>query len=576
MIPKVNTASSAAEAMPSRDSGKSVAMTGEFEKILSSIEGSESKGSADAEKGVDRDDNRDRFEVRDEKNASSSDDVQSTEDVETSTEDVSEEDLYNTVIQIMQSLIAQIESQVGSRTAESEVDGMQENLDEKLQKLNELVSSMKGRTSGESLFDSSAFQTEKRRVNGESLVDKSALNTEMRRANGEQLRANGEQLVDKSALNTEMRQANGEQLVDKSALNTEMRRANGEQLVDKSALHTEKLRAIGESLVDTSALQTALSSGVDDKNAVLQQVLKETEVLKSFTDVDKKLLNDLSSILNRELGKKSDQVVLTEKVQSLVDPETIKVETEISNDNLSSKLRVDQLFHTLKSNVNHNGARSAEMRSAESLLAEKSMPVDETMLPNQLSPEKLENAKAALENILDSVRFGSLQSNVSNVGTGNPEIDAKNNRVMSSQILPRIETAIKAGESNFKMTLSPHGLGQVEVKLLLEGGNLKVQILASSSTTAELLAAQIDELKTALGTKDIQVTNSGHNQDFTDERNSEFDNEFFKQNEERKNRESDSSHNSDNKNKKPSDIGERLEAKLVNAKTREGNLLGRI
>lgn len=472
MMPKVNTASSAAEAMPSRDSGQSIALGGEFENILSSIEGSESKSSVESEEGVDHKD--DCFEVIDDKNTTNSDEVQSTDESDTSTAEVSEEDLYNTLIEIMQSLIAQIESLVGSQSVESGVDGMQENLDEKLQKLNELVSTMKGRANGESLFDSSAFNTD-------------------------------------------------------------------------------------------------LSSGRDDQKVVLQQVLKETEILKSFTEIDKKQLNDLTSILNRELGKKSDQDALSEKVQSLVDPENIKIETKTSNDNLSSKLRVDQLFHTLRANVNQDGARSAE-----SLLADRVKSSDESLIPNQLSPEKLENAKSALENLLDSVRIGSLQSNVSNVGTGNPEIDSKNNRVMTSQILPRIETALKAGESNFKMTLSPHGLGQVEVKLLLEGGNLKVQLLASSSTTAELLAAQIDELKTALGTKDIQVTNSGHNQDFADDRNSEFNNEFFKQDEERKNRESDSSQNSENKTKNPSDIGERVEAKLVNAKTREGNLLGRI
>lgn len=507
MVQSANTASKATAAKPSGDTCYSTGHGAEFESVLSSFE-------------------EDRFEVKDDRYTTNQSEEESTEDSESSTEEVSETDLYNTLMEIMQRLLAEARFQ----SIESEVGPMQESLDEKLKKLNELVSTMKSGTSGEPIFDLSAFNTDESKKN-------------------------------------------------------------------------------------------------ENQRVVLQQMLKETTALNNFTDVDKQQLSNLTSILNSELSKKTEitensnvlkiengvlkvgnNVLKVENGVLKLEPETVQVETNVRGENLSNQLRVDQLFHTLRSNVGQEASVSSIPRPAdqfEDYLSSKkakgtraeleqllgniktgipqpdvkspvgkskaSSPLEQ--LASHLSPEKLESAKSALEHLMQNVQTGpNLQTGTTNVDAG---IDSRSNRVMSTQILPRIQSALKAGEMNFKMMLSPHGLGQVEVQMFLEEGKLKVNLAASSSATAELLASQADDLKKALGTKDIQISYSGHNQDFTEEKNSALLNNFLNQKEGRKGREG-NSQNSEQKGKSTCDIGERVEAKLVNPKLREGNLLGRI
>ena len=74
------------------------------------------------------------------------------------------------------------------------------------------------------------------------------------------------------------------------------------------------------------------------------------------------------------------------------------------------------------------------------------------------------------------------------------------------QIEEKIAGQIQEGNTTFKLKLYPEGLGEVTVNLTCHGGKLAVDIVAGSSATQRLLEGQAGDLKSALETKNYEIT----------------------------------------------------------------------
>jgi flagellar hook-length control protein FliK len=68
----------------------------------------------------------------------------------------------------------------------------------------------------------------------------------------------------------------------------------------------------------------------------------------------------------------------------------------------------------------------------------------------------------------------------------------------AEQIQMQVAKNLESGRTEFRMQLAPEELGKISVKLVMDGGKLAVEIIASGARTAELLNRQAEALGTAL------------------------------------------------------------------------------
>lgn len=78
-------------------------------------------------------------------------------------------------------------------------------------------------------------------------------------------------------------------------------------------------------------------------------------------------------------------------------------------------------------------------------------------------------------------------------------------RQVAQQVTDQIVSSIQDKQQQFTMSLHPERLGQVNVKMLFEGGKVMVQVETNSSLAQHLLTAGVTELKTLLENNGLQV-----------------------------------------------------------------------
>ncbi|MDD2484450.1 MAG: flagellar hook-length control protein FliK, partial [Eubacteriales bacterium] len=73
---------------------------------------------------------------------------------------------------------------------------------------------------------------------------------------------------------------------------------------------------------------------------------------------------------------------------------------------------------------------------------------------------------------------------------------------ISKEIMKRLD---QKGPTEFRMSLEPADLGQIEIKLQISNGKLVIDIAALNSKTQTLLASQVDNLVMSMGLQNVKV-----------------------------------------------------------------------
>lgn len=76
---------------------------------------------------------------------------------------------------------------------------------------------------------------------------------------------------------------------------------------------------------------------------------------------------------------------------------------------------------------------------------------------------------------------------------------------MTGLITGKLEIVNKSGIAEATISLFPENLGQVDVKITMQNGNLVAQFLTQNSTTKDMLDQQMSQLRTALQSQGLQV-----------------------------------------------------------------------
>ncbi|MRN54864.1 flagellar hook-length control protein FliK [Paenibacillus monticola] len=76
---------------------------------------------------------------------------------------------------------------------------------------------------------------------------------------------------------------------------------------------------------------------------------------------------------------------------------------------------------------------------------------------------------------------------------------------MTGLITGKLEIVNKGGIAEATISLFPENLGQVDVKITMQNGNLVAQFLTQNSTTKDMLDQQMTQLRTALQSQGLQV-----------------------------------------------------------------------
>jgi flagellar hook-length control protein FliK len=196
------------------------------------------------------------------------------------------------------------------------------------------------------------------------------------------------------------------------------------------------------------------------------------DMIKSIAGQPKAEIMQSTFFLNGTVDYVNKQRMSTENEASKLDIQNS------SNDEMPNKIIVD----------NHS---SADMNS--DLLAKKQNGLDKST--NVLSDSVLQvNSKN--QNAFEISGTQTLEKNA----ISDPNLP------VHSQVSNQILNSLKDNHLNFKMKLNPEGLGQLTVHISYQNGKVSLDILANTTSTQKLLMGQIDDLKTALQSNNVDVS----------------------------------------------------------------------
>ncbi len=131
-------------------------------------------------------------------------------------------------------------------------------------------------------------------------------------------------------------------------------------------------------------------------------------------------------------------------------------------------------------------SKAGEKESFKNLFA-----VDSSLSPQGLPPIKQENA----------LPMGV----VANAPTASSGISPSENEANVRQIMNQAQYLIKKGGGEMKVQMSPEGLGQIHMKVLVENGKVNVQMAAETNEAKKTLESGLSDLKNSLAAHKLSV-----------------------------------------------------------------------
>lgn len=285
---------------------------------------------------------------------------------------------------------------------------------------------------------------------------------------------------------------------------------------------TAALQQTSESMGRMTTFQEALTRSEDKSTLLLQGLRSFIQLHEQEVKGDGRIASAIptGSQASSLDGRTSLPLHFNTSMINMVKP-LIHVQTEQAMSQ-STSAPADSLIHSslLTGSMKHQA-----MSPISTVFAQTEMPDSEhSAVPERAATETIESASLATARTV-----GELQLKSQSMTMPAQRFSGE----MSEFILKTMRFSQGDGISEARITLIPERLGQVEVKLTMQNGQLIAQFAADTLAGKEALESQLPQLRAALQTQGIQVEKlevsqnlAGLSHQMNDQRNPQFTRQF--------------------------------------------------
>jgi len=295
------------------------------------------------------------------------------------------------------------------------------------------------------------------------------------------------------------------------------------------------IKQLGLELNESKTSALTLNEFVSSLEKLYQKISQQQAAAYSQTDIDPKpVVNEKSFDLLHTL------FTGMEFKNKNVETKTFEFSYEQIRDELKNQLLVPDNEKTNKNSLfsvkkeNGKSVAGAKLENAfkemESLLIGKKNGTAD--MADQLKDNKefLKQVKSASAKLFDQTSMSALDTKTNDIQSGLNGLKTKSSfrnlpTYVTHQVSKSLVRAINQGESILRIQLKPPELGRLMMTIDNTGNSMKVSIMTDNIAAKEILAANVNELKTVLSNSGVNLErfevdmSSNFNQSMADARN---------------------------------------------------------
>ena len=249
--------------------------------------------------------------------------------------------------------------------------------------------------------------------------------------------------------------------------------------------------------------QTVSQASNLGSNQTVSQTSSQVSIQQTIPDIRSN--QDINKMVNQIIKQQS---TLTTKQISNSNYESPQITSQIGT---QEYIDINRQIGNIK--INHNIIQKVNQESNQGISLESSPILNDESLASTISKsqESISNITEKSEtNIMLENAYPDINAK-SNQALAGPNMLDKNstattNQPVYTQVSDRILTSLKENQLNFKMKLTPQGLGELTVNMSYQNGKVSLEILTNVATTENLLMTQLGDLKSALEGNNFSVS----------------------------------------------------------------------
>lgn len=255
--------------------------------------------------------------------------------------------------------------------------------------------------------------------------------------------------------------------------------------------------------VEVETIETAVADGANQLPVeVAAQPEQVQDKLSTMLDEAQKQLNQMQQVQSPDTEATVETGNITAPQAEADDASTVQAKTddtfvEAEAETVSVKEAPATRVQTTAQQKPTEQTPVSQLTKSDRAVMDMQEPVRKTEKP-QIKGEN-ENAVAAVQQT--EVKSEQLQQTAK---VAQPQREVHRSDAME-QVRIQLDKNIENQKMEFRMQLQPQELGKVDVKMVLEGGRLAVEIIAANSKTAEILQRQVDGLVHSLKLSNMDV-----------------------------------------------------------------------
>ncbi len=246
------------------------------------------------------------------------------------------------------------------------------------------------------------------------------------------------------------------------------------------------INVIAEALASATANNGIMANkGITANNGVIANNGAETT---SQTQVSTNLASQISSLLGENVNKADKVTISSETLSQLANVMGLSGKEE-----LKSALKNAGITVAASNSISAQADFSEAVVKAKEMLSENLS--QQSSVPDEIDVDKLQNELAKS----DATTAFELSLKTSS-GTSETSV--------LDQLKDGIKQNISVGKSEFTIKLRPETLGEITVKLIEEAGKTTLTITTASPATAKLINNDLNALKDAVASMNVEVKNA--------------------------------------------------------------------
>ncbi|HZK70181.1 MAG TPA: flagellar hook-length control protein FliK [Clostridia bacterium] len=275
---------------------------------------------------------------------------------------------------------------------------------------------------------------------------------------------------------------------------------NNQTVSQASNLGSNQTVSQASNLGIDQTISQASNLGIDQ---TISQASSQVSIQQTIPDIRSN--QDINKMVNQIIKQQS---TLTTKQISNSNYESPQITSQIGT---QEYIDINRQIGNIK--INHNIIQKVNQESNQGISLESSPILNDESLASTISKsqESISNITEKSEtNIMLENAYPDINAK-SNQALAGPNMLDKNsttttNQPVYTQVSDRILTSLKENQLNFKMKLTPQGLGELTVNMSYQNGKVSLEILTNVATTENLLMTQLGDLKSALEGNNFSVS----------------------------------------------------------------------